>query len=54
MFRRYPCLFGKLLNPKKQITNDKQIPMFKGKNSKHVLVIEDWKLRFICNLVLVI
>jgi hypothetical protein len=39
-------------NPKSQISNIKQITMTKIQNSKPVLVIEYWNLRFVCNLVL--
>jgi hypothetical protein len=39
-------------NSKSQITNIKQITMTKIQNSKPVLVIRYWNLRFICNLVL--
>ena len=39
-------------NSKSQITNIKQITMTKIRNSKPVLVIEYWNLRFVCNLVL--
>jgi hypothetical protein len=39
-------------NSKSQISNIKQITMTKIRNSKPVLVIEYWNLRFVCNLVL--
>jgi len=39
-------------NSKSQITNIKQITMTKIQNSKPVLVIEYWNLRFVWNLVL--
>jgi hypothetical protein len=39
-------------NSKSQIPNIKQITMTKIQNSKPVLVIEYWNLRFVCNLVL--
>jgi len=39
-------------NSKSQISNNKQITMTKIQNSKLVLVIEYWNLRFVCNLVL--
>jgi hypothetical protein len=39
-------------NFKSQISNIKQITMIKIQNSKPVLVIEYWNLRFVCNLVL--
>jgi hypothetical protein len=39
-------------NSKSQISNNKQITMTKIQNSKPVLVIEYWNLRFVCNLVL--
>jgi hypothetical protein len=39
-------------NPKSQISNNKQITMTKIQNSKPVLVIEYWNLRFVYNLVL--
>jgi hypothetical protein len=40
------------INSKSQISNIKQITMTKIRNSKPVLVIEYWNLRFVCNLVL--
>ena len=39
-------------NHKYQITNIKQITITKIRNSKPVLVIDYWNLRFVCNLVL--
>ena len=39
-------------NSKSQISNNKQITMTKIQNSKPVLVIWYWNLRFVCNLVL--
>jgi capsule polysaccharide modification protein KpsS len=39
-------------NFKSQISNIKQITMTKIPNSKPVLFIEYWNLRFVCNLVL--
>ena len=39
-------------NTKSQITNIKQITNNNDQNSKPVLVIEYWNLRFVCNLVL--
>jgi hypothetical protein len=39
-------------NSKLQITNNKQFTMTETPNSKSVLVIEYWNLRFNCNLVL--
>jgi hypothetical protein len=46
------CSTGVLAEYKSQITNIKQITMTKIPNSKPVLVIEYWNLRFVCNLVL--
>jgi hypothetical protein len=39
-------------NSKSQISNIKQITITEIPNSKPVLVIEYWDLRFVCNLVL--
>jgi hypothetical protein len=39
-------------NSKSQISNIKQITMTKIRNSKPVLIIEYWNLKFVCNLVL--
>jgi len=39
-------------NSKSQISNIKQITITKIPNSKPVLVIQYWNLRFVCNLVL--
>jgi hypothetical protein len=43
---------GVTKNSKSQISNNKQITMTEIQNSKPVLVIQYWNLKFVCNLVL--
>jgi hypothetical protein len=41
-----------IINPKKQIPNDEKVSTTEIQNSKLVLIIGDWCLAMVCNLVL--
>jgi hypothetical protein len=48
----YRLHVAEIINPKKQIPNDKKVSITETQNSKPVLIIGDWCLAMVCNLVL--